>query len=195
MKSGFPMRFHPEASMSNKKSLLNSIFGSAENPLVPKLRDAAILTGWIAGIILIASLCWFLTQSVRSRFLVIAVNRVLEQSGDSRRLDSPVSPVPPRSGLGLWFTMGKADNQTLPGRRSSTGGINDDATGANTAGTRAYIFVLIAEGTFFPCVAVVNSEGKVEEFIPLTRAGERMIKRFSPGILKIYIRRIEGAGS
>lgn len=143
--------------------------------LPPQMRDAAILVGWIAGLVLIAGLCWFFTQPVRSRFLLKAVNRVLEQSGDSRRLGEPVSPGPRGGGfseMGSWYTMIQAPD-----------------------GTRAFIFVLIGEGTFFPCAAVVSPEGKVEEFLPLSSHGEKMIKRVSSGILGIYTRRIEGAES
>ena len=160
------------------------------NPVTPRVKDtatlkeAALLLGWIAGLILIAGLCWFLTQSFRSHILQNAVNRELEQSGDSRRLGEPVSPGAQGlgfSGMGSWFTMVSAPDNA-----------NSDGV---PAGTKAFIFVFIGEGTFFPCAAVVSPAGKVQEFIPLNSHGVRMIKRVSPGILGIYTRRIEGAGS
>jgi hypothetical protein len=156
---------------------------SEENPLIPKLKDAGLLLGWIAGLILIAGFCWFFTQSLRNRFLLRAVNRVLEQSGDSRRLGEALSPKALKagfSGIGVWYTI-RAD--ALMGR-SSSGNISD--------GTMALIFAFMGEGYFFPCAAIMTENGKVQEFIPLNSYGERVIKRISPGILAIYTRRIEG---
>ena len=137
------------------------------------LKDAGILVGWIVGLLLLAGLSWFLTQPARDRFLLDAVNRVLEQSDDSRRLGEAVAPGTVKAGslmMGSWFTV----------------------TGAS-AETRAYVFAFIGGGTFFPCAAVVSPEGKVEAYIPLNNYGARVLKQISPGILGIYTRRIEGA--
>jgi hypothetical protein len=46
--------------------------------------------------------------------------------------------------------------------------------------------------SFFPCAAEINGGGKVTELIPLSRHGEKMIKRLSPALIQMYIRRIEG---
>ena len=156
--------------------------------LVPRVRDTALLSGWIAGLILIAGLCWFLTQSTRSDFLLKAVNQVLEQSGDSRRLGVLVSPGTVKAGfpgIGSWYTMIE-----LPFRQSG-----DSEKKFFSEGTRAFIFTFIGEGAFFPCAAVVAPGGRVEELIPLSSHGEKMIKRVSPEILELYARRIEGAES
>lgn len=145
--------------------------GVSVNPLIPKLKDAAILLGWVAGLVVIAGLCWSLTGPVRNRILLNAVNRVLEQSGDSRRLAAPVSPpaFSEASGsfaLGAWYVM--------------------------TDGTNAFVFAFISDGTFFPCVAKMGPDGKVREFIPLNNHGKRTIETLPAGILKINARRIEG---
>ena len=146
--------------------------------LAPKMKDTAILLGWISALIIIASLTWYFTQPLRNSFLIRAVNKVLEQSGDYRRLIEPLSA---RSlGMGSWYTMAE-DNR----RR-------DSANDPLTEGTRAYVFTFIGEGTFFPCIAVVTSGGNAVEFIPLNSYGRGMIKRVSPGILRIYTSRIEG---
>ena len=139
---------------------------------MPLLKDAAILAGWIAGLILIAGLLWVFTQPVRERFILNAVNQVLEQSGDSRRLETPISPGALGAGvsrLGSWYTM--------------------------TGGTKAFVFAFIVEGTFFPSAAVVTPEGSVKEFIPLNNHAERMLRRISPKVLELYSRRIVGADS
>jgi hypothetical protein len=148
-------------------------------------RDTIKLFGWIASILIIAGLCWTLTQSVRNRFLTRAVNRVLEQYGDSRRVAELSSSVKigGASLIGSWHNMIKARQQG-----TST---NDDFLD----GTTAFVFSFIAEGTIFPCVAVVDPMGRVQEFIPLNTHGKKILSRISPGILKLYIRRIEGSGS
>ena len=61
-------------------------------------------------------------------------------------------------------------------------------------GKKAVVFTFIGEGFFFPCSAVVSSGGKVEEFIPLGSYSKKMLQQVSPGIIGIYVRRIEGIG-
>jgi len=152
------------------------------NPLAPKMKDTLILIGWISGIIIIAGLCWFLTQPLRESYLVKSINKVLEQSHDLRRVGEALPALSP--GMGSWFAMTNA-----AGKR------RDNAREALSEGTRACVFVFIAEGSFFPCIAVVSPGGAVEEFIPLNSHGKRILKQVSPGILKIYAARIEGAQS
>ena len=129
------------------------------------LKDIMIILGWIFGLVIIASLCWFFTQPMRNRLLINAVNQVLERSGDYRRVSEPVPVRYTRTlGLGRWYYF------------------SED--------TRIYIFTFIGEGTFFPCAAVKTAEGKVEEFIPLNHHGERILKRISPEIVEMYSKRI-----
>jgi len=148
-------------------------------------RDTIKLFGWVASILIIAGLCWTLTQSVRNRFLTRAINRVLEQYGDSRRIGELSSSVGTggASLIGSWHTMIRARQQG----NSTDNNFLD--------GTTAFVFSFIAEGTIFPCVAVVDPMGRVQEFIPLNTHGKKILSRVSPGILKLYIRRIEGSGS
>ena len=151
------------------------------NPLIPKMKDTAILFGWISVLIIIAGLAWFFTKQPREDFLIKAINKVLEQSGDHRRLGEPIHEL--SLGMGSWFTVTEATKR----RNTGSEPLSD--------GSRAYIFVFITEGSFFPCAAVVSPGGKVEEFIPLNSQGKRLIKQVSPGILQIYTSRIEGAES
>jgi len=166
--------------MSDIKTPAPDGLKTGEHPLIPQVKDAAIFLGWIAGLVLIAGLCWFFTQPVRNQFLQKAVNRVLEQSGDTRRLDAPLLIKAPGP-LGSWFTVAE-----LAGQQTA---------GDSPPGTRAFIFSFVGGGFFFPCAAIVSSDGMVKEFIPLSKYGERMIKQLSPGMLRIYARRIEGAQS
>jgi hypothetical protein len=163
-----------------------------ENPALRLLRqildsviimDSIKLFGWIASILIVSGLCWALTQPVRSRFLIRAVNRVLEQYGDFRRVGEPSSAGGSVYLPGSWYNMKRAWQQ----------GNSTDETFSE--GTMAFIFSFIAEGTIFPCVAVVDPAGKVQEFIPLNMYGKKVMDRIPPGILRIYIRRIEGSKS
>jgi hypothetical protein len=163
-----------------------------ENPALRILRrildsvivmDAIKLFGWIASITIIAGLCWTLTQGVRSRFLMRAVNRVLEQYDDFRRVYDLTSGSGGASLEGSWYPMIKVRQQGISANENFS------------EGTKAFVFSFIAEGTFFPCAAIVDPEGKVQEFIPLNSQGKKILARISPGILNLYIRRIEGPES
>jgi len=145
------------------------------------VRDTLKLFGWIASIVIIGGLCWTLTQPVRNRFLMRAVDRVLEQYSDFRRVGELSSPVVGSSLIGSWHSVHEARQAgVLPNENFPIG-------------TKAFIFSFVAEGTFFPCAAVVDPEGKVQEFIPLNTHGKKILARISPGILRIYTRRIEGS--
>ena len=149
-----------------------------------QLKDTAIFAGWISALLIVAAVFWGLTQPVRTRILVRSVNRVLEQSGDSRRLDGMSSHGGTGFfGMGTWFNMTTHQTQ----RTRST-----DREPYFSQGTRAVIFSFVGEGTFFPCAAVLGPDGTVEEFIPLNSHGKRVITRISPGVLATYARRIEG---
>lgn len=173
---------------------MNNAPGSKKNPLFPKmmdaavLRDAALLLGWIAGLILIVGLCWFFTQPLRSRLLLRAVNRVLLESGDSRRLEElpqngTLKREPGISAIGSWYNVsGISPSGHSPGESAP-----EEA--------KAVVFTFIGEGSFFPCAAIVGSGGEVQEFIALTSHGKRLIKQVSPGILRIYSNRISSGRS
>jgi len=155
---------------------------SKETPLdnddsMLKAKNTAIFAAWIFTLLIVAGALWFLTQPLRTRILANAVNRVLEQSGDPRRLDElSAYDASGFFGTGVWFTL--AETQT------EEAWVDE--------GTRVVIFSFLGEGTFFPCAAVVNPEGRVVEFIPLNNHGKRIIRRISPEILEIHARRIEG---
>ena len=152
-----------------------------ENKYFSNAKDTIIFFAWIISLLLFAGACWMLTQPVRNHFLVLAVNRVLEQSGDTRRLEAQYVPgISGSFSIGTWYTMSLARQA----------GIYDSKN--FSAGTKAFVFSFIGEGAFFPCAAVVSADGKVEEFIPLSSHGERVLKRISPGILRLYAMRIEG---
>ena len=140
-------------------------------------KETAIFMAWIFALIIVAGTLWALTQPFKVRSLGNAVNRVLEQSGDPRRLDEfSANGAFGFFGTGVWFTLTGTQTEEV----------------AASQGTSVVIFSFIGEGTFFPCAAVVNAEGRVVEFIPLNNHGKRIISRLSPEILEIHARRIEG---
>ena len=158
---------------------LRSFFSSLSDSVA--FMDALKLFGWISSILVIGGVCWILTQPVRDRYLMRAVNRVLEQYGDSRRLSGLASGSGGSSIIGSWYIMIKGRQQGISG------------TDNFIEGTKAFIFTFIAEGSFFPCAAVIDPMGQVKEFIPLNIHGKKILDRISPGILKLYIKRIEGS--
>ncbi|MDR0498071.1 MAG: hypothetical protein LBH42_10690 [Treponema sp.] len=147
------------------------------------VKDTAIFLGWIAAMILMGASCWILSQPFRTRSLVKAVNHVLEQSGDSRKL-AIQSSSSAYFVTGTLFAMaeGRLSSSAAPSRQSGHE-------------AKVFIFSFIGDGTFFPCAAVMSPDGKVEEFIPLNSHGERIIKHLPPGLLNVYARRIERIGS
>jgi hypothetical protein len=161
---------------ANENSLFQKIYDTAI------VKDALIFLGWIAAMLFIAGICWVLTQPVRNRILVKAVNRALEQSGD-----------PQAGSSGPHFPAGNVRRLTEPAGIGSSMFMGQSfAMDSGQSGrASAIVFSFIGEGTFFPCVAVISAYGKVEEFIPLTNHGEKILRRISPGILGIYSRRIE----
>ena len=150
----------------------NSLLSKLKESAV--LKDSALVLGWIAGLILIAGLCWFFIQPHRNRLIQRAVNRVLEQSGYAYRLGGAVYPRVLKTGYGTLFeAVGLSENEAF-------------------SEELFFVFTIIAEGYFFPCAALIGSEGKIQRFIPLGSHAEKMMKRVSPGVLQIYTRRIEG---
>jgi len=174
----------PQADASEPKDIgliirskLRSFFSTLLDSVA--FMDAVKLFGWIGSILVIGGVCWILTQPVRDRYLMRAVNRVLEQYGDSRRLNELSSGS--ASIIGSWYIMIKGRQQGISG------------TDNFIEGTKAFVFTFIAEGTFFPCAAIIDPMGQVKEFIPLNIHGKKILDRISPGILKLYIKRIEGS--
>ena len=142
--------------------------------LIPRLKDSSIFFVWILGLLLFSGLFWHLTGSVRSSFLKDSINRIFIRSGDERRLEAPVisgTKRPRASGplsiQGYWYTLEREENRLL-------------------------FFILISNGNFIPCAAIVNPLGKVDDIISLSSRGKRTLDNIPPGIIRLYTRRIEG---
>ena len=134
------------------------------------LKDILIFIAWIGVIVLIGGLSWYLTRSLRADFLKNSINQALINMEDSRRLEAPIIPGNRRIFVfssGYWFSLAGEEDNFL-------------------------FFTLIADGTFLPCAAIMSPDGKVKEIISLSSRGERILSHVSPGIIRLYIRRIEG---
>jgi hypothetical protein len=143
-----------------------------DSALMPKFKDGAIFTGWIAGILLLGSLCWFLTGSLRADFLMRSVNRSLKEGGYSLAVGRPAAPrelEPETTRMGQWFFQAGTEGQD----------------------SRVLVFTMIDGGCFFPCAALVKG-GTVEEIVPLNSYAGKFLARVSPGVINLYKRRIEG---
>ncbi|MDR1618634.1 MAG: hypothetical protein LBS06_06260 [Treponema sp.] len=140
------------------------------------LKGGAVLAGWIGGLALAGLLLWAATASLRGRFLMRTVNRILEDGKSPYRLSSVMSgggagsraKSRAKSLMGSWYTL--ADREAV-----------------------FFVFTLFREGITIPCGALVNPAGRVEELIPLSVHGAEMMNRIPRGVIAVYIRRIEAA--
>ena len=140
-----------------------------KDSLVKRIKDSSILIAWIGGLILIGGMSWFLSRHIRANFLMNSINQVLISMEDSRRLEAPINSGPRRSSgfKGQWFSLFEEEDRLL-------------------------FFTLISDRTFLPCAAILDPNGRVKELIPLSSRGERSPNFVSPGLIRLYIRRIEG---
>jgi hypothetical protein len=132
-----------------------------------KMKDTAILAGWIGGLVLVGALLWILTGPARDQGLLRAVNRSLAAQEESIRLAEPL----PR----------QIDGPEPLGRRFSL---------ADSAGS-LLIFPFLNGGISLPVGVLLDDQGKAERIIPLGNHGRQVFDRIPPGALKLYIRRIE----
>ena len=141
------------------------------NNLTSVLKDMAILAGWIAGLVLIASLLWSLSFPFRSFCLMRSTNKVFITMNDSRRLAAsiPHSGASPVS-LGCWYRL-------------------------SGSGSLFYVFALVQGGILVPCGAEISEKGEVVEIIPLGSHARQIMSRIPPGLLQLYVRRIEAAAA
>ena len=136
------------------------------------LKDKIILFSWIAGLLIIISLFWILTQGVQTRYLLRTVNNVFINNDDPRRVSAF---IPKKSGnagstdlMGYWYSL--SNSQDL-----------------------FFVFTVFQDGILIPLGAVVSS-GFVIDVIPLSAHAEQVFSKIPQSILQMYIRRIEMEG-
>ncbi|MDR2418690.1 MAG: hypothetical protein LBD79_06520 [Treponema sp.] len=130
-----------------------------------KTKDITFLAAWVALIVLLGGSLWFFTQNLRYSRLLRSVNIALESVGDMRRLERISSNLSKHNSLGFWYYEESSQN-------------------------RAFVFSIMDDGVFQPCLAWVSPEGSVAEIFFLQRDA-RDVRRFSQGMLNVYKQRIE----
>ena len=140
------------------------------NKLSPIVKDRLILLGWIAGLLLAASLAWSLSFPYRSAFLMRSVNKSLEAAGDTRIISSPLPRGFTRHALmGFWYRLSESDSSF-------------------------FVFVIMNEGILVPCGVEIAEDGKAAGIVPLGSHARQVIGRIPQGVIQVYLRRIEAVG-
>jgi len=159
------------------------------NKLSPAVKDRLILLGWIAGLLLAASLVWSLSFNYRAAVMAVSVNKALEAAGDKRTVTArlpgrfavpanrgpvftgPLNYVPARTGpTGLWY--GLEDSDSL-----------------------FFVFVIMNEGILVPCGVEIGEDGKAAGLIPLGGHARQVIGRIPDGVIRVYLNRVEAAAA
>ena len=137
------------------------------NKLSPILKDRLILLGWIAGLLLAASLAWALTFPYRADSLMRSVNKALDAAGDTREIFSPLPRGYTKSApMGFWYRLYGSDSLF-------------------------FVFVIMNEGTLVPCGVEIDKGGKAVDVVPLGSYARQVIGRIPQGVIQVYIRRVE----
>jgi len=137
------------------------------NHQIQILKDRGILLAWVAGLLLLLTLIWILTQPVQANTLMRAVNSSLVNNDDSRRLGSFIPAKKGRAGLlGYWFSMYNSTD-------------------------RMFVFGVFQNGILIPLGAIVSADNKAYEIIPLSAHAVQIFDEISESILQVYIGRIE----
>ena len=134
-------------------------------------KDRAILLGWVAGLLLIISLLWSLSQPIVTHNLLRSVNNVFINRNDSRRV---IANIPVKTGkinlFGYWYSMNNSEDVM-------------------------FVFSVFQDGILVPLGAVISGAGTVREVIPLSAHAVQVFEGFPESVLRIYINRIETAVS
>ena len=140
--------------------------------LAPVLKDRAIFLGWIAGLILASSLLWVLSYPFRATRLMHTTNRVLASMGDDRRLSAALPRQFARAApLGCWYSL----------------------AGTSAAPSLFFVFAILQNGILVPYGAEISVQGEVTSLVPLGNHARKNMDRIPPGLIQVYVRRIESA--
>lgn len=147
--------------------------GSSESKkvFIQELKDKALFFGWIGGLVLIGAVAWTLSRPVLFLYLGRSVNQTMVSSGESLRL-SAEQPLPPvkQSPLGVWYSIENSNDLF-------------------------FVFPVFQDGILCLCGARLSPENTVSEIIPVSAHASQVFNRLPPGILKIYVRRIENSAA
>jgi len=135
------------------------------------LKDKTIFVGWVAVLVIIASLAWSLSFPFRSDCLMNATNKILISMDDHRHLASPVlHPAAAQAPLGCWYRL-------------------------YDSGSLFFVFAVMREGILVPCGVEISEQGEIVEIIPLGNHARQVMDEIPQGLMQVYIRRIESAAA
>ena len=150
---------------SNKNRFKNSKIAELADNF--DLKDKAILTGWIAGLFLLISILWILTEGLQTHYLLRTVNSMFINNDDSRRIVSPLQIKSGKAGLlGHWYQMYNSSD-------------------------RMFVFTIFKDGILIPAGAIVSDNGKVKDIMPLSAHAVQVFNTLPDSIMRMYISRIE----
>jgi hypothetical protein len=140
------------------------------NPIFdnPARRNAFLTFAWIASVILVGTLLWFFTRTVRTGVLVRAANRVIARTGETRRLQAPAGRA---AGLGTWFTLVE-----LPSGSPAEGSV--------------LVFTLFRDARTAACAAFVDDRGGFEKFVPLGDYAAQVMEDLPETVRAVYRERV-----
>jgi len=133
------------------------------------MKDKLILFGWIAGLLLLASVIWILVQPALTFNLMRTVNNVLINNNDSRRISTYLQTKPGKAEIfGYWYTIFNSTN-------------------------KFFVFTTFQDGILVPLGAVVSPDGDVSEILPLSAHAAQIFDAMPKSVLQMYVDRIEDA--
>jgi len=136
---------------------------------IQEIKNKAVLLGWIAGLLILISLIWILSQPVQAHYLLRSINNVFINNNDERRVINYIQKRPGKTGLiGYWYSM------------------------YNTK-ENMFVFTVFKDGILVPLGAIVSDTGNVQEIIPLSAHAVQIFNNLPQSILQMYIRRIEAS--
>ena len=132
------------------------------------IRRKLLLCGvWIGAALVTGGLLWFFTQTYRTRLLIETVNKTLAANGGMTIEAQPGFSGGSASVMGgLWFSVNNSSGQ-------------------------AFVFTMLQNGIAAACVALTDSNGKVETIIPLSGNAQQFIEKLPLPVFRFYADRIE----
>jgi hypothetical protein len=132
-------------------------------------KNKVISFSWIAGLLILISLIWIMTQPLMARYLLRTVNRTLINTGQPHRAVSSLAQSRENASLlGFWYSM------------------------ANTQ-ERLFVSAIMRDGILVPIGVIVSPEGDVKEMIPLSAHAAQVMDELPLNIQRMYAARIEAS--
>jgi hypothetical protein len=133
------------------------------------MKDKLILLGWITGLLLLISVLWISTRSAQAFNLLRAVNSVLINNNDSRRVSEYIQTKAGKAEiLGYWYKMYNSTD-------------------------KMFVFTAFQDGILIPLGAVVSTNDTVDEILPVSAHAAQVFDKMPKSVLQMYSDRIEDA--